>query len=540
MIRITILIIFSFLLFSCSSSMTLRVPSQYQTIQGAIDSASKGDTIIIEAGKYYETIKLKPGVILKSAGDNSKGKLGLLRAEKTIIDGHRSVEGNPGVEMAVGSVIDGFTITGIGKYDEDRWQKHYKSKGEMQSHEHIGAPGVAGISTRGNCKITNNIVHHIGYTGIALIGEDCTASVIKNVCFRNMGGGIGSMQKSKAVIEQNICFENYYAGIGHDNASPKVLNNVCYGNIRAGIGISEGSSPLVLGNKCYKNRRAGIGIRTGSSTKPHVEKNECYNNGMAGIGVKDEARPILKNNKCYRNELTGIGVRNNAQPQIIANECYENGMSGIGSMGSENLLISGNFCHHNKTSGLGFSPTKNGKAEVSGNRLIDNGLVAIGIQSGWRVDLRKNEIKRTGGMPPLVMVFKGAKAVFKENTFIGGGVAALRLVGEAELYNNTFTGNGPKKGGPPNFGIWALSGSKLKVNENSFSAWRHGIYATESEVIACDNTVENFLGVAILVKKPIKPVTLTRNKAISSENTSIVIKSDQPHKLVKDNKLIKP
>ena len=540
MIRITILIIFSYLLFSCSTSVTLRVPGQYKTIQMAIDSASKGDIVIVESGKYYETVKMKPGIILRSAGDDSKGKLGLIRAEKTIIDGSRSEEGKPGVEMAEGSVIDGFTITGIGKYDEHRWQKHYKSKGEMQSHEHIGAPGVAGISARFNCTITNNIVHHIGYTGIALMGEDCTASVIKNICFRNMGGGIGSMQKSKAVIEQNICYENYFAGIGHDNASPKVLNNICFGNIRAGIGISEGSSPLVEGNRCYKNRRAGIGIRTGSTTKPHVEKNECYENGMAGIGVKDDARPILKNNKCYRNELAGIGVRNNAQPQIIANECYENGMSGIGSMGSENLLISGNFCHHNKTSGIGFSPTKNGKAEVRENRLVGNGSVAIGIQSGWRVDLRKNEIKRTGGMPPLVMVFNGAKAVFKENTFTGGGVAALRLAGEAELQNNVFKGNGPKKGGPPNFGIWALSGSKLKANENSFSAWRHAIHATESEVIACDNIVEKFLGVAILIQKPLKPVTLTGNKAISSENTSIVIKSDQPHKLVKDNKVLKP
>jgi len=45
--------------------------------------------------------------------------------------------------------------------------------------------------------------------------------------------------------------------------------------------------------------------------------------------------------------------------------------------------------------------------------------------------------------------------------------------------------------------------------------------------------------VAILVKKPIKPVTLTGNKAISAETAAKVIKSDQPHKLVKENKVLK-
>ena len=55
--------------------------------------------------------------------------------------------------------------------DDDEWKKHHQTQGEHQSHEHIGEPGTAGISAIGvSCTITNNIVHHIGYSGIAIQG----------------------------------------------------------------------------------------------------------------------------------------------------------------------------------------------------------------------------------------------------------------------------------------------------------------------------------------------------------------------------------
>ena len=64
---------------------TLRVPDDHRTIQSAIDAASAGDTVLVGAGTYQERVRLKPGVALKSAGDNTKGKVGLKRAETTII-----------------------------------------------------------------------------------------------------------------------------------------------------------------------------------------------------------------------------------------------------------------------------------------------------------------------------------------------------------------------------------------------------------------------------------------------------------------------
>jgi hypothetical protein len=215
---------------SHAAAATIRVPQDHNTIQAGIDAASSGDVVVVDAGTYKERIHLKPGITVRSTGDDSKGKLGLQRAEATIIDGNVAGAKAPGVTMDEDATLDGFSVTGIGQYDEERWKKHHATQGEEQAKEPIGAPGTAGIAVLGvtRCTVTNNIVHHIGYTGIGITGakgKHVSPHIFRNVTYRNMGGGIGSMRGSTAIIEENICFENFYAGIGHEDANPLVINN---------------------------------------------------------------------------------------------------------------------------------------------------------------------------------------------------------------------------------------------------------------------------------------------------------------------------
>ncbi len=563
-----------------------RVPQDYTTIQAGINAASQGETVLVSAGTYRERIQLKEGVIVRSEGDDTRGMRGLNRAEMTIIDGSMDGAKGPGVAMAENSVLDGFTVTGIGSYDDAKWNKHHATQGEEQAHEHIGAPGTAGIAVNGihHCSVTNNIVHHIGYTGIAITGakeKRVSPLITRNITYRNMGGGIGSMQGSTATIEENICFENFYAGIGHNNASPLVVNNTCYANIRAGIGISEHSRPIVRNNKCYKNRRAGIGIRTGEETSPLVEHNECYENDMAGIGAREDSSPIIRHNRCYRNAMAGIGAQSNARPVIVDNECFENKMAGIGTEEGAAAIIRGNTCYKNLMTGIGardgarpiidnnkcfenklvgISAEKGAHAIIHGNECLKNGqagiglrekaegiilnnkclenkLVAIGVRTGSIAHIGHNLLVRTGGMPPIIAIREGSSAVVNDNTIKGGGVAGVMVQGTAYIINNQFQGNGPRSGpGPPNHAAWIHGGSTVSFRNNQVDHWRHALFASGAHrVWATDNTVKNFLGTAIVIEKSTLPVHVFGNTAFSDSEKDTAARVDGPQGIVAEN-----
>jgi hypothetical protein len=522
-----------------SDKQTIRVPEDHQTIQGAIDAAREGDTVLVGPGTYRERIRLKGGIVLRSVGDDATGRLGLKRAEVTIIDGGGERGTSAGITLASGATVDGFTVTNVGTYDDKKWEVHHATQGNEQEHEQIGEPGAAGISIVGvSCTIQNNIVHHIGSTGIAIQGipgKSCSPHVYRNVCFRNMGGGIGSMNKSTAVIEENVCFENFYAGIGHEDASPRVIRNRCYANIRAGIGISEGACPLVRGNKCYQNRRAGIGVRTGPSTRPLLEDNDCYENDMAGIGAEEESAPLIRNNRCYKNKLAGIGSRTQATPTIVGNECYGNAAAGIGQDSDAVTVLIDNHCHDNLESGIGFAECKSGQSTVLNNRVINNAKVAIGIHSGWQVRLAGNELSREGGMPPIVMILAGAEATMTGNKLRGGGVAAIRVAGKLTADGNELAGAELRRGGPPNFGVWALAGADVTLSNNKIHGWRHGLFATEAAVSASANSVSNFHQTALVVQQPTRPADVYGNTAFSSDTKDKALALDGDAGVIRDN-----
>ena len=470
---------------------TLRVPGQFATLRGALEAASPDDVVLVRSGTYVERVRLKPGVTLRSEGDDRPGKLGLARAEATVIDGGGENRGSV-VTLAEGSVIDGFTVKNRGRFDERRWNEHFESHGEQQSHQEIETAGAAAITATGvDCVVRNNVVHDNDGPGISIAGTNeavCAPIVEQNVCFRNMGAGIAITRHASGIVTGNTCFENFFAGIGHDQSSPLTSNNACYGNIRAGIGISHGACPVVRGNRCYQNRRAGIGCRSGAATRPVIEDNDCYENGRAGIGSELEAAPVIRGNRCYRNKLAGIGSRTESRPTIVDNECYQNKKAGIGQeSGAETTLIH-NHCHHNEEAGIGFAACESGRSTVIDNRVSDNAKVAVGIHSGWRVRLVGNELSRADGMPPVVMVFAGAEAMLSNNTLKGPGVAGVRVGGVAILSNNQLLGGTERTAGP-HLGVWGLPGSSIRWSGNQAQGWRHALQAAKSTVIVHGKTM---------------------------------------------------
>ncbi len=466
----------------CLFAIEIKVPIDHPTIQQAITAAGEGDLVLVEPGIYRERLVLKKGIEVRSVGSEKKGGLGLRRAEETIIDGGSGEDDSPGVTMAEAAILDGFTITNVGKYDESVWQKHWDEKGASQAHEQIGQFGTPGIAVNGvDCVVTNNIVHHNGGTGIAIRGDGettCAPTIANNFCYRNMAGGIGSMNGSTPIIVENTCFENFYAGIGHERADSLVIRNLCYRNIRAGIGISEGASPVVRQNRCYGNRRAGIGIRSGDATRPIIEDNDCYENEMAGIASEEDAAPTIRGNRCHHNRLAGIGGREHSFSIIVDNHCYENEQAGIGIDSSAAYIIR-NRIERNQTAGIGIE----GKSEavVLENICEENRLVAIGIPNGGEAIIQTNTLVRSEGMPPFVAILGGSRATMSDNSIEGGGVAGVLIEGTLVATGNKITG---KDGGA---GFLARENSEVILSGNRISGYRTPVKDAGAKSLVLDD-----------------------------------------------------
>ncbi|MBD02501.1 MAG: hypothetical protein CMG45_05630, partial [Candidatus Marinimicrobia bacterium] len=130
-------IIAYFLFFACINANQLKVPSQYSTIQAAIDAASEGDTVFVAAGSYNENITT-----------NSKNNLYLLGEDPrtTIIIGNFDIIGHH-------ITIDGFTLRGGEKFRayDGPWLEVKRSIFE----EFTGLLDFQ-TSTIENCLFTNN------------------------------------------------------------------------------------------------------------------------------------------------------------------------------------------------------------------------------------------------------------------------------------------------------------------------------------------------------------------------------------------------
>lgn len=549
---------------SCLAA-TLHVPKDHKTIQAAIAAAAAGDTVLVAAGTYRETVKLKERVILRSAGDDAPGAIGLKRAESTIIEGPGAEAKAAGVTLAEGAVLDGFTVTGVGQFDQKEYDRHHATHGENLPDER-GATGAAHMTAVSLPDVTAAVKHCIvrdnGHGGIGSFGASNKSRVYRNVVYRNMGGGVGIAEGATTTVEGNRCYNNLRGGIGNRKSAGVILGNECFDNVRAGIGIREGSRPIVRGNTCYKNRRAGIGVRM-AETSPVIEDNDCYQNAMAGIGCRDGAAPVIHNNRCHDNALAGIGCMNGAQPVISGNkcyrnheagigsqtgarpvitdnECYENEQAGIGQRGDAETVISGNHVHHNKLAGIGFDECKAGKSVVLNNKVVDNGTVAIGVHAGWKVRIAGNTLERKGNLPPIIMVFKGSEADIAGNTIRGSGVAGVRAEGVIRVVNNTFECPSLRKGGgPPQFAVWGLPGADVVFTGNTISGWRHALHAdSPAGVTAVRNTISDYWQVGIRVNQSATPAVAIGNTCYSdTEKTAVTITGAQG--IVENNQVLK-
>ncbi len=150
------------LFLTLSYSATLLVPSQYPTIQSAIDAANPGDTILVDEGIYPENLLIEKDLFLHSVNGY----------DITIIDGSRSTESTIVIRPQSGSPdkpiveIDGFGIKNGKGTDVINNTISLEEKVGGGLFVYVNSPKV------NNCKFENNGISSVDKGGAVFAASD--------------------------------------------------------------------------------------------------------------------------------------------------------------------------------------------------------------------------------------------------------------------------------------------------------------------------------------------------------------------------------
>ena len=236
----------------------IHVPTNYPTIQEAIDHANSGDTIFVHNGTYYEHVIIDKSLSLIGENRNS-----------TIIDGEGT---NSVILVAANNVyISGFTIQKSGVMKSGIL---IDSSGNNISHNTItnSSNGIylsfsirntvfnntvsdnkygIHLDSSNNNQIHNNYVPDNKY-GIALYSSD-NNEIFSNNASSNKINGIHLQSSSYNVISCNIASLNNFDGISLDFSDNNLVSGNTVSNNDYGIRLDNSINNAISGNMVSNN-----------------------------------------------------------------------------------------------------------------------------------------------------------------------------------------------------------------------------------------------------------------------------------------------
>ena len=260
----------------------------YNTISDAILNAAAGNTVLVSAGTYPETLTITKSLILKGAqaGVNARNRVG---GESIISssDASGSIQINAGAGNTV--TIDGFTI------------------GESP------AKAIHVNGETGQVNVLNNIIESSSVDGINLyraVNADVEQNWVKGALTSGITAGddAGTSDESdgiitNATIKNNLVESSTYGITGYQSGSTISNNEVNGGTAVQGSGIGGQFYSMTVSNNTVHGYSTGAGI--------------AFNNPYSGTSRADSSNVTVSGNNVYENAY-GIYVNQSlAEKNII-------------------------------------------------------------------------------------------------------------------------------------------------------------------------------------------------------------------------------
>jgi hypothetical protein len=232
-----------------SSAVIRHVPGQYLTVQAAINAGLAGDTVLVQPGRYLESIDflgkaILVGSLYATSGDTS-------HVSRTVIAGGMII-GTHVVTFANGetpsSRLSGFTITegtatdgaGIYCHETSPTLDHLRVTHNHAQNSGGGIYAYGGMPMVMDCRITDNTAGGDGDGG-GIWAQYSDIIIQRNEIHRNRCGFRGAgifCEHSYQTITDNRITENIVdgpneyngGGITSRNCAPLIANNFISGN----------------------------------------------------------------------------------------------------------------------------------------------------------------------------------------------------------------------------------------------------------------------------------------------------------------------
>ena len=260
-------------LFTGASGRIIYIPSpSLATIQGGINYASDGDTVLVNSGTYYENINFKGKKIVVASKyllDNDTSQI-----SSTIIDATYKPS-SPVVTFKSRedslTILTGFTI----QNSTNLWGVLCDSGSSPVIIHNLIKNNNRGLvcTNSSNPIIKDNIL--LNNTDIGLLGEASSSPLIEGNTLSGHLTGI-KFTSGAPLIQRNVVTQSAQKGISISGASPQVFNNTIANNTGDGVEINS-SNGVNLKNNVIVSSSAGTGIKVSSSTLD-VGYNDVWNN----------------------------------------------------------------------------------------------------------------------------------------------------------------------------------------------------------------------------------------------------------------------
>lgn len=388
-----------------AGSKTVFVPTDFPTIQAAIDSAVSGDTVFVYEGTYHENVVVNKSVSVVGENENT-----------TIIDG-----GAFGIVVRITAdnvSLSGFTIQNSGS------EASGSGITVESDFNNISGNVIAGNRFRGICLnsssgsvLLGNIIIDNGGDGVFLV--DSSHNVFFNNLVAHNNGGVRLYDSKENNISSNIVTDDQLGGIylfysSQNDLSANMIDhnenfglkldfssdmniladNVLVGNLEFGLVLSGVADNLLRRNNMMNNKFNFYVDPATPSLEYYlndIDPSNIVNGKEIHFVVNREKLEI--NTTSYPNigylavvnstqiRVEGLSFANDGQALLLAftsNSTAENldvsyNDYGIQLLSSSYITIRNCTINHNSADGvtLDYSSSNN---EITGNTITDNNL----------------------------------------------------------------------------------------------------------------------------------------------------------------------